>query len=147
MRSRYGSSDVRSSYRTAGAKTTYLQLPAQLSGADQEPGKRFSSPLKRGRGMTPYEQRRMEAAFAGTCLAAVHANARSRGAGTRTAADPDQVGRGCLARRFRRQALSRCGQFVVDQHLWSRSEEHTSELQSLMRSSYAVFGLKKKNIY
>src|SRR3546814_4280762 len=29
-----------------------------------------------------------------------------------------------------------------------RSEEHTSELQSLMRSSYAVFCLKKKkNIY
>src|SRR3546814_7586606 len=25
-----------------------------------------------------------------------------------------------------------------------RSEEHTSELQSLMRTSYAVFGLKKK---
>src|SRR3546814_7411397 len=25
-----------------------------------------------------------------------------------------------------------------------RSEEHTSELQSLMRNSYAVFGLKKK---
>src|SRR3546814_8376598 len=30
--------------------------------------------------------------------------------------------------------------------LWySRSEEHTSELQSLMRISYAVFCLKKKN--
>src|SRR3546814_7062721 len=28
--------------------------------------------------------------------------------------------------------------------LWSRSEEHTSELQSLMRISYAVFCLKKK---
>src|SRR3546814_9145304 len=28
----------------------------------------------------------------------------------------------------------------------SRSEEHTSELQSLMRSSYAVFCLKKKKI-
>src|SRR3546814_10545920 len=28
-----------------------------------------------------------------------------------------------------------------------RSEEHTSELQSLMRISYAVFGLKKKNKY
>src|SRR3546814_2899658 len=28
----------------------------------------------------------------------------------------------------------------------SRSEEHTSELQSLMRNSYAVFRLKKKNI-
>src|SRR3546814_2200661 len=27
----------------------------------------------------------------------------------------------------------------------ARSEEHTSELQSLMRSSYAVFCLKKKN--
>src|SRR3546814_2886070 len=28
-----------------------------------------------------------------------------------------------------------------------RSEEHTSELQSLMRRSYAVFCLKKKNKY
>src|SRR3546814_5146282 len=28
----------------------------------------------------------------------------------------------------------------------ARSEEHTSELQSLMRPSYAVFCLKKKNI-
>src|SRR3546814_4955738 len=36
---------------------------------------------------------------------------------------------------------------VVDQatHAWGvRSEEHTSELQSLMRISYAVFCLKKK---
>src|SRR3546814_3180160 len=29
-------------------------------------------------------------------------------------------------------------------HLMRRSEEHTSELQSLMRISYAVFCLKKK---
>src|SRR3546814_10471030 len=29
----------------------------------------------------------------------------------------------------------------------NRSEEHTSELQSLMRISYAVFCLKKKNNY
>src|SRR3546814_9403580 len=28
---------------------------------------------------------------------------------------------------------------------WLRSEEHTSELQSLMRNSYAVFCLKTKN--
>src|SRR3546814_6773960 len=28
----------------------------------------------------------------------------------------------------------------------ARSEKHTSELQSLMRNSYAVFCLKKKNI-
>src|SRR3546814_7499789 len=30
-------------------------------------------------------------------------------------------------------------------HQLARSEEHTSELQSLMRISYAVFCLKKKN--
>src|SRR3546814_7028826 len=29
----------------------------------------------------------------------------------------------------------------------ARSEEHTSELQSLMRTSYAVFCLKKKKLY
>src|SRR3546814_10445084 len=31
--------------------------------------------------------------------------------------------------------------------VFDRSEEHTSELQSLMRISYAVFCLKKKNIH
>src|SRR3546814_10497217 len=35
-----------------------------------------------------------------------------------------------------------CAQYLVDQGY--RSEEHTSELQSLMRISYAVFCLKKK---
>src|SRR3546814_3964022 len=30
------------------------------------------------------------------------------------------------------------------EHFFTRSEEHTSELQSLMRISYAVFYLKKK---
>src|SRR3546814_10201633 len=33
----------------------------------------------------------------------------------------------------------------LDFRLAARSEEHTSELQSLMRISYAVFCLKKKN--
>src|SRR3546814_959833 len=37
------------------------------------------------------------------------------------------------------------GLFLV-QILLGRSEEHTSELQSLMRISYAVFCLKKNNI-
>src|SRR3546814_5349430 len=32
------------------------------------------------------------------------------------------------------------------QHIGPRSEEHTSELQSLMRISYAVFCLKKKTL-
>src|SRR3546814_2398693 len=39
------------------------------------------------------------------------------------------------------QALCRSQAFWTGQ----RSEEHTSELQSLMRISYAVFCLKKKN--
>src|SRR3546814_9646866 len=36
------------------------------------------------------------------------------------------------------------GLWVVDHKTHKRSEEHTSELQSLMRISYAVFCLKKK---
>src|SRR3546814_2871941 len=49
--------------------------------------------------------------------------------------------------------ISKAGQADIRQMLiigamsrlnWMRSEEHTSELQSLMRSSYAVFCLKKK---
>src|SRR3546814_6523949 len=38
--------------------------------------------------------------------------------------------------------VDRAKRFV---HQQNRSEEHTSELQSLMRISYAVFCLKKKN--
>src|SRR3546814_7810150 len=34
----------------------------------------------------------------------------------------------------------------LDRKLLTRSEEHTSELQSLMRISFAVFFLKKKRI-
>src|SRR3546814_955146 len=42
---------------------------------------------------------------------------------------------------------SRAATTMVDfRQLADRSEEHTSELQSLMRTSYAVFCLKKKNI-
>src|SRR3546814_20159678 len=37
-----------------------------------------------------------------------------------------------------------CWQSLPSPHLSCRSEEHTSELQSLMRISYAVFCLKKK---
>src|SRR3546814_1049192 len=42
----------------------------------------------------------------------------------------------CLRRHLQRHRLALDG---------ARSEEHTSELQSLMRISYAVFCLKKKN--
>src|SRR3546814_5559550 len=44
------------------------------------------------------------------------------------------------ARAARSHAHHRC-----DRRAHRRSEEHTSELQSLMRISYAVFCLKKKN--
>src|SRR3546814_4187537 len=36
-------------------------------------------------------------------------------------------------------------EILVERVRFLRSEEHTSELQSLMRISYAVFCLKKKN--
>src|SRR3546814_19934388 len=45
-------------------------------------------------------------------------------------------------------ARRRCGAARVTwDPLQQRSEEHTSELQSLMRISYAVFCLKKKNTH
>src|SRR3546814_1414887 len=39
------------------------------------------------------------------------------------------------------------GVLHVRPYFWMRSEEHTSELQSLMRISYAVFCLKKKKLH
>src|SRR3546814_961618 len=36
---------------------------------------------------------------------------------------------------------------VLDKHAEARSEEHTSELQSLMRISYAVFCLQNKTTH
>src|SRR3546814_4232025 len=45
-----------------------------------------------------------------------------------------------LSPRFRTPSAA-----ILTSTLVSRSEEHTSELQSLMRISYAVFCLKKKN--
>src|SRR3546814_7210679 len=54
--------------------------------------------------------------------------------------------RGCDRRRpraHRYRATPTCSRSGADRRL--RSEEHTSELQSLMSTSYAVFCLKKKN--
>src|SRR3546814_4636671 len=50
---------------------------------------------------------------------------------------PDEIV-GIIAEHFLCALVEECGDPV-------RSEEHTSELQSLMRISYAVFCLKKKN--
>src|SRR3546814_4136903 len=58
--------------------------------------------------------------------------------------DPDPV-RPELERHGLRQTPDRMLRgAVVGEAGAARSEEHTSELQSLMRSSYAVFCLKKK---
>src|SRR3546814_10649060 len=46
------------------------------------------------------------------------------------------------ARRALGGSVARFGQYGQRTH--DRSEEHTSELQSLMRISYAVFGLQEK---
>src|SRR3546814_18621150 len=59
----------------------------------------------------------------------------------RTAQARDTL-RGRVAMRIR--PLRRLGKLGHDMRR-RRSEEHTSELQSLMRISYAVFCLKKKN--
>src|SRR3546814_6087183 len=53
---------------------------------------------------------------------------------------------------FRTAAAGLAGAFVFtvfrfSGNVFTRSEEHTSELQSLMRISYAVFCLKKKNTH
>src|SRR3546814_6596771 len=53
------------------------------------------------------------------------------------------VGDGARARGIRHQAYLKIRQ-AGEQATALRSEEHTSELQSLMRISYAVFCLKKK---
>src|SRR3546814_385322 len=59
-----------------------------------------------------------------------------------TFATPDAEGD---ERVYARAVAARCGIALAEvEHDDHRSEEHTSELQSLMRISYAVFCLKKK---
>src|SRR3546814_5344873 len=72
-----------------------------------------------------------------------HGQSRSRNLPTRS--------EGSTPRRHHRDGpvgLSQSGQQRpwLSFHFPRRSEEHTSELQSLMRISYAVFCLKKKNL-
>src|SRR3546814_3301494 len=55
----------------------------------------------------------------------------------------------CLISSISNTTSSLIASFSASETLrnWARSEEHTSELQSLMRISYAVFCLKKKTIH
>src|SRR3546814_8209835 len=56
------------------------------------------------------------------------------------------VSRRCCADQRCRDQLSAAGHDWTPDERGRRSEEHTSELQSIMRSSYAVICLKKKQI-
>src|SRR3546814_7556528 len=49
-----------------------------------------------------------------------------------------------VGKHHRRGEAAGAGRAAADRRTAQRSEEHTSELQSLMRISYAVFCLKKK---
>src|SRR3546814_7666940 len=64
---------------------------------------------------------------------------------TRVAALPHPADHGGLGQSARRIS-ARVGPRRPGARRCTRSEEHTSELQSLMRISYAVFCLKKKNL-
>src|SRR3546814_10287406 len=69
---------------------------------------------------------------------------RSRGAGP-----PGNILPPAYRRRVRAtedQLLQTKRRLCLCPHRGKRSEEHTSELQSLMRTSYAVFCLKKKTL-
>src|SRR3546814_1517832 len=67
----------------------------------------------------------------------------------------EDLHRGRLTRPFEHSLPNAYAFWIVRRHgadhnpaidaFCRRSEEHTSELQSLMRTSYAVFCLKKKN--
>src|SRR3546814_9981722 len=51
-----------------------------------------------------------------------------------------------FAKQLARPIISDRAEQTGGQNLFCRSEEHTSELQSLMRTSYAVFCFKKKKL-
>src|SRR3546814_7884064 len=68
--------------------------------------------------------------------------ARCNNTGGRLTSRPELYFSEKTTHRFPRRKRVRC----PSSSLHSRSEEHTSELQSLMRISYAVFCLKKQQL-
>src|SRR3546814_4529114 len=75
-------------------------------------------------------------------------NGRRVGGLGRNDSDMTATGRAQIAHRSRNRwkGMQGIAKFFQRQRLYViRSEEHTSELQSLMRKSYAVFGLNTNN--
>src|SRR3546814_7622791 len=62
-------------------------------------------------------------------------------------ADVAVIGAGVVGCAVARRLTLAGARVVVAEKAVDRSEEHTSELQSLMRISYAVFCLKKKTTH
>src|SRR3546814_9774685 len=89
-----------------------------------------------------HHRNRQDAVFAFECAHAVDKAAHRL---ARRVVDADHPA--VEGSHHRADVLARRAQAEIDQLLAAlgRSEEHTSELQSLMRISYAVFCLKKKN--
>src|SRR3546814_2182646 len=81
-----------------------------------------------------FAAQRLRPAAAGAHLGALDPGHQAR-PGVHAADDPHGV------------ALRDRGPVPLPDRARARSEEHTSELQSLMRISYAVFCLKKKNTH
>src|SRR3546814_7087867 len=81
------------------------------------------------------------------------------GSGGMTNGKPDILPQNMRTQKAQRRPIGACYPVIGDNQQWldnafhrfgeigivERSEEHTSELQSLMRISYAVFCLKTKN--
>src|SRR3546814_6287303 len=89
---------------------------------------------------TTHENRQLERQLPQRALAAPGTVAARRAAGRGRPAGNQARRREVPGRRARRARLPQRVLRAED-----RSEEHTSELQSLMRISYAVFCLKKNN--
>src|SRR3546814_3646117 len=89
-------------------------------------------------GRDPAAELRFRAAACRAPWRDARSSPRRRGTGTQ---------RVCYAQRIPPEPAGSAARYGVDLGAarYSRSEEHTSELQSLMRISYAVFCLKKKN--
>src|SRR3546814_10574143 len=95
-------------------------------------------------------------AFEGELLALLPRLRRFAAGLSRNAADGDDLCQAALERALKSRHLWAEGtrldswMYRIMRNIWidearaRRSEEHTSELQSLMRISYAVFCLKKK---
>src|SRR3546814_7971441 len=98
---------------------------------------------------------RCQRAFAEQQLHALRQRQQAQGVGDVAAALPERareiflgvlevVDQAAVALRFFKRGQVLSLNVLDDRQLERRSEEHTSELQSLMRISYAVFCLKKK---